>query len=61
MFFRFIFKVKQLFRNIPQRFAPRQDSYEWQRAWNGIGKYLEQWATQCFGTSPLKNFRILEN
>ena len=51
------FKIKQLFKNIMQRSAPRCDISEWQGVWDGMGRCLEQWV----GTSPLNNCRILKN
>ncbi|XP_049650076.1 microtubule-associated protein RP/EB family member 1-like [Accipiter gentilis] len=42
------FKVKQLFKKITQRCAPRLDNYEWQGVWGSMGKYLEKWAPPTF-------------
>ncbi|XP_049650052.1 uncharacterized protein LOC126035469 [Accipiter gentilis] len=42
------FKVKQLFKKITQRCAPRLDNYEWQGVWGSMGKYLEKWAPPMF-------------
>jgi len=38
--FQVLFSVKQLFKNIAQRSAPRLDSYEWQGVWNSMGRCL---------------------
>ncbi|XP_074878635.1 uncharacterized protein LOC142028689 [Buteo buteo] len=43
-----LFKVKQLFKKITQRSAPRLDNYEWQGVCGSMGKYLEKWAPPVF-------------
>jgi len=43
--FQVMFKTEQLFKNIIQRSASRQESYEWQGVWDGIGRCLQQWAS----------------
>ncbi|XP_049653490.1 uncharacterized protein LOC126037250 [Accipiter gentilis] len=42
------FKVKQLFKKISRRCAPRLDNDEWQGAWGSMGRYLEKWAPPMF-------------
>ena len=42
--FQVTFQVKQLFKNMIERSAPRQDSSAWQGVWDGLGRNLEQWA-----------------
>ena len=57
--FQVMFKVKQLFKNMIERSAPRQDS----SAWPGCGMvWAGAWSgghTPGFGTSSLSNRRIL--
>ena len=43
-----LIKVKQLFKKITQRSAPRLDNYEWQGVWGSMGKYLKKWAPPVF-------------
>ena len=52
--FQVTFQVKQLFKNMTERSAPRQDSSAWQGVWDGGHP-------QGFGTSSLSNCRILRN
>ena len=42
--FQVMFQIKQLFKNMIERSAPRQDSSAWQGVWDGLGRCLEQWA-----------------
>lgn len=44
----FLFKVKQLLKNVTQRPAPRQNSYEWQGVCNSMGRYIGQWEPPLF-------------
>ena len=57
--FQVMFQVKQLFKNMIERSAPRQDS----SAWPGCGTvWAGAWSSghpQGFGTSSLSNCRIL--
>jgi len=43
-----LFRVKQVVKNIVQRPAPGLDSCEWLGVWDGMGKYLGQWAPPLF-------------
>ena len=42
--FQVMFQIKQLFKNMIERSAPRQDSSAWQGVWDGLGRCLERWA-----------------
>lgn len=42
--FQVIFRIKQLFKNITLRSAPRWDSFDCQGVWDNTGRCLEQWA-----------------
>jgi len=46
--FQVLFRVKQLVNNFVQRPAPGLDSCEWLGVWDGMGKYLGQWAPPVF-------------
>ena len=52
--------VKQLFRNISHRSAPRLDNYEWQGVWGSTGKYLGQWAPPVFWNFTPEQVQNLE-
>ena len=42
--FQVMFKIKQLFKNIMQRSAPRCDISEWQGVWDNMARCPEHWA-----------------
>jgi len=46
--FWFLFRVKQVVKNIVQRPAPGPDSCEWLGVWDSMGKYLGQWTAPMF-------------
>jgi len=46
--FQVLFRVKQLFQNIIQRFAPSLDICGWQGMWDSVDKYLGQWTPLVF-------------
>jgi len=46
--FQVLFRVKQAVKNIVQRSALGLDSSEWLGLWDGMGKYLGQWAPPVF-------------
>ena len=50
--FQIMFQIKQLFKNITQRCALRQD---------GMGRCLEQWASPVICNCTSEQFRILKN
>ena len=49
-----LFRVKQLFKRITQRSAPRLKSYEWQGVWGSMGKCLGWWAPPVFWNFTLE-------
>ena len=42
--FQVMLQVKQPFKKITERSAPRPESSVWQGVWDGLGRNLEQWA-----------------
>ena len=49
-----LFRVKQLFKNITQKSAPRLENYEWQSVWDSMGKCLGRWAPPVFWNFTLE-------
>ena len=42
--FQVMFQMKQPFKNMTERSAPRRDSSACQGVWDGLGRCLERWA-----------------
>ena len=59
--FQVLLNVKQLLNNTTQSSAPKLGSYEWQGVWDGMGKYLGEWAPPVFWNFTLEHMQNLEN